>query len=58
MRPMIVIQDGRDFYDEETGRLLFRASAAKDFDLDGAKAARTEFIEYAERQGWVISFED
>lgn len=51
MKPIVVFQDGADFYNEETGQRIFRASVTvKDFDLKAAEAAREEFIEWANRR--------
>lgn len=50
MKPIVVFQDGADFYNEETGQRIFRASVTvKDFDLKAAEEAREQFIEWANR---------
>lgn len=46
-----VIQDGREFYDDETCDLIFQSSVlVPDFDLEAAQAARQEFMDFAERE--------
>lgn len=53
-----VSQDGATFYNVETGLLLFKSSLyVKDFNLQTARLARLEFIEFARKQNLDIQFE-
>lgn len=57
MQTLRVVQDGRYFYDDATGYLLYRASIkVKDFDMTAAKIARKEFEEFANKQDWAIFY--
>ena len=45
MAETLYIQDGNQFYDARTGRLVWETDLVKhDYDLDGAIAAREEFL--------------
>ncbi len=52
LNKIVVYQDGGQFYNNETGVLLFTSSLyVKDFDIETAKLARNEFFIWADKQG-------
>lgn len=56
-RRIRVIQDGREFYNDETCDLLFQSSVlVSDGDIEAAQDARQEFLDFAEREGFEVEF--
>lgn len=54
---MMVYQDGREFYDEDTGEMIFEATKrVPDFDMEAAEEARREFLDFADREGLEIEW--
>ena len=48
---MIVSQDGKDFYDESSGELIYTSKISViPLDMDAAREARLEFIKWFDKR--------
>lgn len=57
--PIVVYQDGREFYDDSTGCVIFTSSfLVPDFYTDAARNAREEFMVWAKRNNVNVKWKE
>jgi hypothetical protein len=57
-RPVLICQDGANFYNDWTGQLLFTSPRPVGISLERAKLARLDFLRYADSLGMAVAFEE